>query len=76
MHALARGTPAGEAQVAFSPDGNSLAFLRGGDLWLAPVADLTSDAVRRTNIAGSGVRLTSAEVRKPLPDNAVAQREP
>jgi len=52
-------TPAGEAQVAFSPDGNSLAFLRGGDLWLAPVADLTSDAVRRTNIAGSGVRLTS-----------------
>ena len=50
-------TPAAEGLPSFSPDGDVLAFMRGGDLWLMPADGPGSAAVRRTDIAGPGVRV-------------------
>jgi len=51
-------TPAFESQPMYSPDGRTLAFLSGGDIWTLP-ADGTRDAspVRLTNHASDDVRL-------------------
>ncbi len=60
MHAEPRRlteTRAAEMQAAYSPDGDILAFLREGDLWLMVAAGPASAAVRRTNIAGPDIRL-------------------
>jgi dipeptidyl-peptidase-4 len=51
-------TRAAEMQAAYSPDGDVLAFLRNGDLWLMPADGPASAAVRRTNVAGPAIRLT------------------
>jgi dipeptidyl-peptidase-4 len=52
-------TAAAETQVAYSPRGDVLAFLREGDLWLMNADGQASAATRRTTIARPDVRLAS-----------------
>ena len=52
-------TRAVETQAAYSPHGDMLAFLRGGDLWLMPANGPAASAVRTTTVAQPGVRLAS-----------------
>jgi dipeptidyl-peptidase-4 len=52
-------TRAAETQAAYSPNGDILAFLREGDLWLMAADGPASTAARRTTVARPGVRLAS-----------------
>jgi len=47
-----------EGSPSYSPSGELLAFLRQGDVWLMPAAGPSSAAVRRTDLARPGVRIS------------------
>jgi dipeptidyl-peptidase 4 len=53
-------SPQPESGATFTPGGNALAFLRGGDLWLAPLDGdgRPGEARRVTEVAGEAVRVT------------------
>ena len=51
-------TPAFESQPQYSPDGSTLAFLSGGDIWTLPADGTRDDSpVRLTNHAADDARL-------------------